>query len=387
MSIARAADRRDDGRASEAAAITAHVRAHATRYLGVSTGASLGVRLRESVYRPWSSIYRFDVPAGDGSRFLLVKTRRPASEDTLTSNGAGRPRLIPALTPIEKARLEHAALSAVHACFTRLGNPRLGAVRVFDLLPQHSAIVMEDAREPSLLEILHDDGARRRAAERGELARVMWNAGEWLRAFHSIETPAAPGTAAPGRADLLRFVYDVCAFLARHGEDRAFLQWLEGAMEAAALHALPELPPSALGHCDYGPPNLLVGAGGRVSGIDTMGAWRKPIYEDIGYFLASFKRSASRRPRLRPARGAEAADAIERAFLAGYFGDEPVPWRAIRLYEVQATLDKWASMVAARADTPGARWHPVRHARLAVASWLARRSIRRALSPAAVPSR
>lgn len=389
MSMASVDERRDGGRAVEAAAITAHVRAHAGGYLLASSGAAAEVRLRESIHRPHSSIYRFDVSVDGDRHFLLVKTRRSSSRraGVTASNGArARPRLIPELTPVEKARLEHAALFAVHACFARLGDPRLGAVRVFDLVPEHSAIVMEDAREPSLLEMLRPSRPQHRAADPGELGRVMTHAGEWLRAFHSIEAPAAPDAPAPGRADLLRFVADTSAFLGRHGEDRAFLRWLEAAMEEAALDVLPETPPSALGHCDYGPPNLLVGTGGRVSGIDTMGAWRKPIYEDMGYFLASFKRSSAWWLRPYLGRNARTTAAHERAFLAGYFGGEPVPWRAIRLYEVQATLDKWASIVSAGTGSPAGRWHPLRAAKLATTSWLARRSIRRALARGAEPA-
>jgi hypothetical protein len=37
---------------------------------------------------------------------------------------------------------------------------------------------------------------------------------------------------------------------------------------------------------------------------------------------------------------------FEQAFLAGYFGNQPIPIEAIRLFEIQALLDRWSGRVA-----------------------------------------
>ncbi len=109
---------------------------------------------------------------------------------------------------------------------------------------------------------------------------------------------------------------------------------------------LPELLPVGLGHGDYAPRNILIGPGARVTVLDTFAKWRVPIYEDIGFFLTQLESCFPQVISQGLAFSSEQLAVYERAFLKGYFGEEPLPYPSIRLYEVLALLDKWSSTIA-----------------------------------------
>ena len=52
---------------------------------------------------------------------------------------------------------------------------------------------------------------------------------------------------------------------------------------------LPADLPLGTSHGDYAPRNILVGAHGEVTVLDTLGRWRAPIYSDLGNFLFAIK--------------------------------------------------------------------------------------------------
>lgn len=98
--------------------------------------------------------------------------------------------------------------------------------------------------------------------------------------------------------------------------------------------------------------NILIGPNARVTVLDTFAKWSTPIYEDIGYFLNDLKMSYPQVMTQGLAFSSKELGADEQAFLKGYFGQESIPYPAIRLYEVLALLDKWSSAIARTYQQP-----------------------------------
>ena len=110
-------------------------------------------------------------------------------------------------------------------------------------------------------------------------------------------------------------------------------------------------------HGDFWPGNVLVGSDGRISVIDTFGYGATPGYEDIAYFLIHLR---AMKPQMYTPGGwnrKEALEAWEAAFLEGYFGEEPVPIGAARLFELLALVYKWAHAESVTRRAAGARRH------------------------------
>jgi hypothetical protein len=97
--------------------------------------------------------------------------------------------------------------------------------------------------------------------------------------------------------------------------------------------------------------NVLVDENARVTVIDTIGAWRGPIYNDLSYFLYQLDSPLLPLRRKRGFRGPEIAQ-CRAEFVAGYFGGDAVPHAAIALFELRLLLQLWAR-TAATARYPG----------------------------------
>ena len=79
--------------------------------------------------------------------------------------------------------------------------------------------------------------------------------------------------------------------------------------------------------------------------LDTVARWRAPIYEDIGRFLLALKASKLRVFGAGILYDARTIEQHERQFLCGYFERDCIPWTTVRLFEIQALMDKWSSLV------------------------------------------
>jgi hypothetical protein len=110
-----------------------------------------------------------------------------------------------------------------------------------------------------------------------------------------------------------------------------------------------------MGHGDFAPRNILVGPGGRVSVLDTLGRWRAPAFEDIGNFLLAFKAHRLQVYSQGLFLSASRIKQYENQFLRGYFGDDPIPLASIRLFECLAALEKWSSVVHGHGQSRGLR--------------------------------
>jgi hypothetical protein len=333
-------------RSELAEALGAQLFNRAPHYFPELAARSTTVLLLRYERRRASTLLRFAIDDGTEQRTVVVKIPRSASQRARPSpepaGESDRPRLATVMASSAKVSLEYDALSAIRRHFDRIGDRRLGAVRVLDLLPEHRALVMESVPGTSLRTLLLKSLLYPRAGRSSTLETAFRHAGAWLRTYHALPRGANAEARDTCRTDYIRFIHHVAAFLHRHTSETQVGAWARLA-GAIARDALPEHLPLGLGHGDFALRNLLVEPDGRATGIDTLGRYRTPIYEDIGCFLASLWCSWPQV--VSPGAGFRRAllTACERSFLAGYFHDGPIPVAAVRLYEVQALLDLWAS--------------------------------------------
>ena len=334
-----------------------HLREHAPRYFPESESLPVEVRSEWKEVRRGSTLYGFHLAMGPKRRRILVKVLS-GEEDQEPPTGhpeRDRPRLIRSLglEPEQRCRREYEALSVLHDHIHELQDPRFAAVPVYGTLPEERAIVMEFVARPALRDLLGFPLPWRRAALNGapDPALLFRNAGAWLRMFHELERPEPLTTRHVRREEFVDFNREVTGFLARVVGPPSFFRRVAARVETAARSVLPEMLPAGLAHGDYALRNVLAGPEGAVTVIDTKAAWRTAIYEDIGYFLTDLKCNTVQVMSAGKALGSRIS-LYERAFIEGYFGGT-VPLAAIRLYGIQACLDKWAAIAARtkRAET------------------------------------
>jgi aminoglycoside phosphotransferase (APT) family kinase protein len=272
---------------------------------------------------------------------LIVKavTADPAPD------AVDRPRLMPLTEPSERLRLEFEALRSIDARLADLGDPRFAAVRPLGILPLSSALVMEAFAGQPLHRLLVR-GSFGRAAELrpSSLARA---AGRWLRILHDTPTSTQPirqGT----RQELVDAFTAFGAYLAEARGSRDLGPVIEAGI--GAVGQLSDRLPTVISHGDFAPRNILVDGSGRLAVIDLLARWQAPPYEDLAGFLVALHTSRANAA-TRGLLFGRAVERLEPAFLTGYYGSEPVPRNAIRVYELLLVLDKWS----ARASRSGRR--------------------------------
>ena len=323
--------------------ITEHLRSNAVRYFPDLKGKPVDVRLEGGGARVFSSVYRFNLGTGAREHDVIVKLPGPRTSMASGEAGADRPRLKPLFDPDAKLRSEYETLSAIERHFGALGDPRFGAVRVLDFLPDAHAIVMERAAETSLKTLLARSNRVQRPFLRIDVEGRLRNAGAWLRAYHALPPLAHTGERSGTRADLIAMIERFGDYLARTHQDREYFERVAARACVAARAALPERLKTAMSHGDFAPRNILVGPGDRVTVFDTLGGWRAPIYEDLGLFLSALHTNKAQAYTWGLAFGTQLLRRFERVLLEGYFAPDEPPRAAINLFTVQALLDKWAS--------------------------------------------
>lgn len=370
--LVRPTTRRRQGSADdpEAVALAAALRANASRYLPGAPGAAATTLVR-CERRNVSRLYTFDLHVGGLRESVMVKVPVDAAGLRGAAAAAGtpgdRPRLAPVADPTTRGALEHAALLAIHGHFATLGDPRLGAVRVLDYLEEHRAVVMQRVGEENLRHLVLRSWRPRRGGTT-RLRAAFGNAGAWLRHYHAL--PHEPHVRArhAGRADFVAHVEELAHFLGDSPRSAPFFRGLARAVAASARTVLPASLPLGRSHGDFALRNVLVAPGARVTVLDTLGRHSTAVYEDIGYFLTDVKCNPLHLASSVSGTGRRRVADLEAAFLAGYFGDEPVPARAVALYEVLAILSRWASLRFRRDRAAGAGSRLVLAAQLLVMS-------------------
>lgn len=325
--------------------ITSHLREHAAGYFAELIDTEVDVRLLGELKRLHSRTYQFEVKTRNQTRVLRVKV--PLHHNEMKGRNGDdkqpgqRPRRFPPTDLETKFEFEHAALTAIHNHFQSLQDPRFGTIRILDSVPSLRAIVMEEAVNPSFRKLFAKENRLQLLFTSAKSDVAFSNAGAWLRAYHSL--PSQAEARHTQRAEFIELIIKFTDYLRSKLDGAPFFQNIAAVTTAVAAEVLPESLPVGLSHGDYAMRNILVGPGGRVTVLDALARWRTAIFDDIAYFLTNLKMVGPQvisqgfvfEPNL--------IARYEHEFLVGYFDHDPLPIRAIRLYEILGLLDRWSA--------------------------------------------
>ncbi len=276
---------------------------------------------------------------------LMVK----AGAADIAPDTSDRPRLMPMTDQPERPQLEFEALRTVEARVGEVGDPQFVAVRPLGVLPVANALVMEAFDGEPLHQFLLRRPFRSGAALAPSiLARAT---GRWLRILH--DTPSSTQAVRQGTREE---VVDAFAAFGSYLAAEKVSPHLDEVVEAgiASARRLPDPLPTVITHGDFAPRNILVDRSGRMAVIDLLLRWQAPAFEDLAGFLVALQTSRANAA----TRGLLFGRTIERlepAFLTGYYGSEPVPRNAIRVYELLLVLDKWSARAIRNRTLGGVR--------------------------------
>lgn len=315
------------------------------------------VTLAQADRRSVSSLYVYEVAWNGREEKILVKV--PGGDgiaEWLADAAAGkkdRPRLAFLVDAGRRAELEADALRVIHRHFTRLADPRWGAVRVFGYFPEHHAIAMQFMEYPNLRElVMRWQSIGSKEVDR-RVETAFRNTGGWLREFHSLSAQPDVRPRHATRSEFLGHVRRVTIHLAEATGDGPYFERLAREFETVATGVLPGLLPLGLSHGDFAMRNVLVSPSSQVTVLDTSGDYATSIYEDSGYFLADMLCNPIHVIGWFTGLGRRRVSRLRMALLEGYFEGREIPIREVALYEVQSILDKWASMVLRRDRAKG----------------------------------
>ncbi len=248
----------------------------------------------------------------------------------------------------DRVQLEYEALRTVEARVAEVGDPRFVAVRPLGVLPESNVLVMEAFDGEPLHRFLVRRPFRSRAALAPSiLARAT---GRWLRILH--DTPSSTQVRQGTREDVVDAFAAFGSYLAAEKVSPHLDEFIE--VGIASARRLPDPLPTVITHGDFAPRNILVDGSGRMAVIDLLLRWQAPAFEDIAGFLVALQTSRANAA----TRGLLFGRTIERlepAFLTGYYGSEPVPRNAIRVYELLLVLDKWSARAIRNRTLGGVR--------------------------------
>jgi hypothetical protein len=334
-----------------------HIESNAPRYFPELGGPPV-VRLERGRRRRRSDLYLFRITDGRSVRFAVLKLARKVPRAQVTDQFViqARPHLGPPAPVDELAALQFRAMRLAYRHFGRLRDPRVGAVRALDHLPELNALIMEYVDHPTLAVRL-----RRHSLPVGGrlpsemLATAVSNAGVWLREYHSLAGDWKRPELGLGREDFVSSVREVTEYLSTASGDVRLFTGIGDALERLASEELDERLPAGLSHGDYAPRNVFVTSEGTAVGFDALPAWNAATYLDIGRFVISLRSSGVQVVTMGRAHGDSQLDLLESAFLDGYFGGQDPPLRALRLFQIRVLLDRWAALLA-RSRPTRLRW-------------------------------
>jgi hypothetical protein len=339
------------GEGKTVAAFTRHLQVQARHWFGVLGEGVVGVTLSSQRQRTNSAVYRFQITGSAARHVVFVKLPGLRGGDHRDE----RPYFIPETDPLIKFRVQHAAMVALYGRFGNHTDPRFGAIRPLDILPDHAAFVMEGVVGDTIRQLLPKSSRLRSPFGVGGNRDVFEKTGAWLRAFHEMPMDTKLAVIHPGCTEFVDLMGELTDFLGQALKDERFFRSIAERAEVAALDTLQGSLPLGTRFGDFGLTNVLVSPGdGRITGFDTLAIWSAPIYEDIGYFLTGLKTYRAQVLSLGLGFGANRIAALESAFLKGYFHADPVPLREIRLYEVLRLLERWSAKLVRNRRQEGA---------------------------------
>jgi len=331
----------------QASVFMEHIHSHATRYFPALASEKFGVQLLSKQERASAVLYRFKVGNEAKIHSVFVKVPLRLSENGQNNGSAyEKPQLFPKTEPRDMHWLHYTALKTIYDYYTSLDKAQLGAIRVLDYLPQYHAVFTEESSDPKLRDLFFRENRLRYPLGHAGLSATFQNVGLWLRLYHTMPKDQDVKVRHQHRNDYVEAITTITDFLAKTLKSESFFKETASKLIDTARKTLPESLPLGLGHGDYAMRNILVGPNSRVTVLDTFAKWRTPVYEDIGYFLTDLMMSSPQVLSHGLAFRLNQLATYEEAFLKGYFGQESIPYPAIRLYEALAVLDKWSSKVA-----------------------------------------
>jgi aminoglycoside phosphotransferase (APT) family kinase protein len=325
----------------------------AAEYYPDWTGARVEIETVKVIDRSSSRLLHFRLQAARVSRDVIVKLRSLDLPIAPPSEAPSWLRLCPFPPEQDLGRAEAAALSSIYQHFAD-SDPRFRPVRLLEYREDWHGLIMEFARGEELdrrLLAAHRFGAAGSSAAR---ATPCQQAGAWLRRYHEMPGALDGPQLRADRASIVQCFSEVLSYLGDTAGPCSLFSRLEERLEAQANAVLPETLLTQRVHGDFWPGNVLVGPDGRITVIDTFGYGATPRYEDIAYFLVHLRAMKPQMYTLGAWIRKEDSNAWEAAFLAGYFGEDPIPIGAVRLFELLTLLYKWASAENATRRSVGA---------------------------------
>ena len=324
-----------------------HIRVNAPRYYPALASNNFDVQLLSRQERPTAILYRFRV--GDKTQIHSVFVKVPTRlSGTGQVNGKTyeKPLLFPRTEPRDMHWLQYTALKSIYEHFISIDKEYLGAIRVLDYLPQYHAIITEESNDLRLRELFFKENRLHYPFGRNGLNNVFHNIGMWLQVYQKMPKEQDVKVRHQNRYDYIEAITILMDFLVKTLKENSFFKEAASMLINTANEILPDRLPLGLGHGDFAMRNILVGSNSRITVLDTFAKWRTPIYEDIGYFLTGLKTSYPQIYTQGAAFNHFQLAAYENEFLQGYFGDEPIHYPAVWLYECLALLDKWSSLIS-----------------------------------------
>lgn len=308
------------------------------------------LKLVKEIQRRFCQIYMFSLSASTDRPDLVVKVPIGHSdlahqEQLLDSTFVDRPRLFERVDADSKSWKEYAALCRIQNHFDRQQDPRFGVVRIYDLLPQQQAMVMQWIDQPCLRQKLYATHRLSSGTRAVELETAFSHTGAWLREHHQLAPLQHCETRNTTLQDYLAAVDRFVVYLADHVGDReGMFRMRDRIVELAYRHLPPNIPTGQV-HGDFAPRNVFIGEQDRISVFDTLGRFEAPIYEDIAKMLMTVHASGPQMLSGGMLYARKRLGRFQQAFLEGYFDGPSIPLPAINLFLIQLMLEHWAAVV------------------------------------------
>ena len=221
------------------------------------------------------------------------------------------------------------------------------------MFPEEQAMVMQWIEQPSLRELLYRSHRFGFARQTRDLTPVFRNMGSWLRKHHELPSLEHCETRSTTRDEYLTAIERFVSYLSKHTTSAKDVIQIHDAIVSTAKTELPSTIPTGQVHGDYAPRNAFVGPRNQVTVFDTLGRFEAPIYEDIAKLLMTVKACGPQLISGGFLYNSNLLQRYEQAFLAGYFHDQPIPIRTVRLFEAQLLLEHWAAAVYRHHESRG----------------------------------
>ncbi|MCI0712807.1 MAG: aminoglycoside phosphotransferase family protein [Chloroflexi bacterium] len=319
-----------------------HLNNEAVHFFPELAASHVEVVFRSLDERSSATLYRYDIVGGEEHYPVMVKQHHKQAK---TATAATQRPLRYKIDGNEKYELESQALMTIESYFKELNDGRFGFIRVLDTLPQYRALIMIESQDARLHTMVLSNNRLQRKLAPNDLHPVLYNAGAWLRHFHSLSPDETIKTVYETRNDYLETITSFTDFLTEQTGDHYYFKNLIKILHHYANDNLSERLPTGRFHGDFSTRNILVRDDSQVIVVDTLAKWHVPIYEDIGTFLTWFHINQLQVFTQGLSFDPKWIQHCEQAFLEGYFGDDPIPYNDITLFKILVLLDKWTSLV------------------------------------------